>query len=244
MARVIKLLWRLDYNVAFGLLDKRGIVLRTLLTEVESYWQHAGTGPLPDSLVASYIGESEARNISVELNSCNGSIEWPLGQDLDRVLSADSFRQLSKILGKILNLCDINAVARAGLRLILVERIAPDATGREAFSRETSNFYVRSVENSIGRVTDIGIVLEGQHEDGVGYKLQFGPTAKKNIAQNLTTPHDDEATGLLSHELFFDIDLYENNFSFREHTLHKWAITKVDKISELMKKCRAAGAIG
>ena len=50
-------------------------------------------------------------------------------------------------------------------------------------------------------------------------------------------PDADSLRILNESDLFFDIDLYENNFSFREHSLFRWAETKVAKASDFIAKC-------
>jgi hypothetical protein len=240
MAKILKLLWRLDHEYSYALLDKKGAVLRTLFTEVKGYWQNASTGALPESLVANFVSAAETRAMSVEPTSCNGSLEWPLGQDLERFLTHDSFRNLSRILEKILNLCEVRGVLRAGIRFILVERADISAGFRDRFARQTSNFYVRCSEEVLGQITDTAIVLEGKHDDGIGYRLLLGLTAEKNILQNSLGIRASDLSELLTHQLFFDIDLYEQSISFREHSLQRWATTKVDKIVRLVREFRSA----
>ncbi len=239
MARAIRLFWRLDYSFAYDLLQHRGDVVRVLLTEVDKLWPTAGSGAIPDSLVATFSSPSEARAISVETMSCNGSIEWPAGQDLERVLTQDSFRNTSRVVERVLKLCGVTVMVRAGIRLIVLEKASTGSTGfRNAFIAQVSNAYIRTAKKQLGDILDIGLVLEGQSEDGVSYRLQVGPTEEKNIRANLTTRPNVGIDDLLEHQLFFDIDLFEHNFSFREHTLQKWAVTKLDKAVQFVRDCR------
>jgi hypothetical protein len=234
MPRVVQLLWRVDYNFAYNLLDKRGSVLRALFTEVAGFWQNAGTGQLPDSLMASsLLGSPDNRIISVEPTSCNGSLGWSTGYELSRVISNESFRNLSRILEKVFSLCDIRAVNRAGIRFIIVgEAISSSLGFRGAFPKETSNAFSRGAESALGAITDSAIILEGTHKDGVGYRIQLGPTEERNIlAWNSTA----DVGVLMEYPIFVDVDLFEFNFSFREHSLQKWATTKLDKVIGLME---------
>lgn len=185
------------------------------MTEVGGFWSNAGPGAVPETLIATFDGDTEARTISVELLTCNGSIDWRDGQDLGRVLIHETFRNINKIITKILGTCEIKVMERVGIRVIVLERTpTPTPRFRENFRKEISNDYVRCVEKELGAVVDEGIVLEGKHEDGVAYRVQFGPTEAKNIKAHQSPKFAADIEQLLDYGLFFDIDLFESNLSF------------------------------
>jgi hypothetical protein len=82
----------------------------------------------------------------------------------------------------------------------------------------------------------VSTIIEGQTPDKVYYRAQHGPYDPKNVGHVLQKKADDETLKKLgeSADLFFDIDLYETNFSFAEHSLFRWAETKVTKAIEFI----------
>src|SRR4051812_16010257 len=60
MARVIRLLWRLDFDVSYPYLDKRGSALQILNGTVEDFWTTVAPGTLPLSFIAEKFVENES----------------------------------------------------------------------------------------------------------------------------------------------------------------------------------------
>jgi hypothetical protein len=49
-------------------------------------------------------------------------------------------------------------------------------------------------------------------------------------------PNTEELKAFQKFDLFFDIDLFETNISFTEHSLFRWAETKVAKASDFIAR--------
>jgi hypothetical protein len=237
MPRVIRLYWRLDYTPSYSYLDKRGSALRALSDTVKDFWSSVGIGSnVPLSFVAQHLSSTGQRYLSLEPASMNGSIEWAGGIEIDDVLASEVFRQTNKIVQELLKICDVRVMARAGVRLVCLAKFADGR--RDSFKRVSKilnlEFY-QQTESVLGAVNDLAIILEGTTRDNLGYRATFGPYASKNVDLALQLKLEPQQYEQLNeNDLFFDIDLFENNISFIEHSLFRWSNTKVAKIAEFI----------
>jgi|SRR6516165_6947320 hypothetical protein len=238
MPQAIKLIWRLDYDVSYAYLDRRGSALATLNVEA-NLWEKVGEGAVSMSFVARTENEGHMRNISVEPTCLNGAIEWRQGTELKKVLEDRSFRGTNRVVEELAKVCEIRMLKRAGIRFFCVDRYADGkAGGVDRFSALIDQRYLKDVGGTLGKLEDLAFVFEGVTSDKISYRAHFGPFAKKNVEQVLEAKPSDDLKALGEQDLFFDIDLFETNISFVEHSLFRWAKTKVEKADAFIAKCR------
>jgi hypothetical protein len=191
------------------------------------------------SLAARGGDEETLRTLSLERTSMNGTLEWRGGTDLGRVLSSEQFRGLDDVTKELLKVCEIRNVARAGVRIFCLERYADGR--KNAFNRTLAlidDGLRTKTGASLGPISDIGITFEGTTTDKVDYRVIHGPYARKNVELLLEKkPTEDQYKMLSDFDLFFDIDLFEGNFSFAEHTLFRWTETKIAKALDFIRAC-------
>ncbi|WP_298254724.1 hypothetical protein [Bradyrhizobium sp.] len=236
MARVIRLFWRLDYEPSYAFMDRRGTALQILKDHVEGYWQQVADGTIQTSFVGKSSSPEHARQLSLEPTSMNGSMDWPAGLEVGRVLESPEFRKLDRLVKALIDHCEIRLLKRAGVRTFSVEQLSPRADARETIVASISSGMRRVIEEKIGKINDLAYVFEGKGDDDLGYRVQFGPYEKKNAEMTLQRQLTEEEAKVLSgNDLFFDIDLFENNISFAEHSLGRWARTKLEKTSDLLR---------
>jgi hypothetical protein len=241
MARVIRLLWRLDFDVSYPYIDKRGLALQALTDTVEGFWTTVGPATLPLSFAAEKIEQDVSHTVfSWEMNNLNGSIEWPLGIDIERIFESPLVRATDRIVREALKVADVRFLNRAGIRVFCVERFATPKEGSSAverLSRLVVEPFREGLARTLGGTNDFALVYEGTAEDGLGYRLQFGPYFRKNPEMIFSKKWGDLIEPLDANDLILDIDIYETKFSFAEHSLFRWGSTKVAKAASFMKFC-------
>jgi hypothetical protein len=239
MAQIVKLIWRLDYPVSYAYLDSRGTALNILSNTVENFWDVLGDGQANMSFLARTNKDDRFRTLSIEPTIISGAIEWGSGIELDRALQDASFRGVDRIVRELLKLFEVKALLRAGVRVMCTEKFADGRRpSRERFLNLIDGELRKKAEVAVGPIQDLGIIFEGQSIDHVSYRATFGPYDKKNVEQILEKkPSDTEYEMLGASDLFFDIDLFETNFSFAEHSLFRWATTKVAKAVDFIAMC-------
>jgi hypothetical protein len=242
MAKIIKLIWRLDYPVSYAYIDGRGRALKAISETVADFWDKSGDGALHMSFAARHTTEDTLRTLSLDPTCLNGTFEWRCGTELSSVLRSEQFRAVDRIARELLKTAEIRKVVRAGVRFFCLERYA-DGRGN-AYDRTLSLLHEPLRTNAgatLGPITDLAITLEGTAEDKVSYRAVHGPYERKNVDLVLEAkPTEDQYKLLEVSDLFFDIDLFENNFSFEEHSLFRWTSTKLEKALAFIKSCSGA----
>ena len=163
-------------------------------------------------------------------------MEWYKGIELSKVLQTDEFRSLDRILKSFLKHCQVGKLNRAGIRFIVTAGPKEDTSQRlqrnlQLFTDSARKFAAKH----LGTIKDIGIAWEGELDPSLKYKFLFGPLEAKNIKNFLQYPTDDAAfSSLLKSQYFADVDLYEQNISFVEHSLYRWSRTKLEKAQDLL----------
>ncbi|WP_409192434.1 hypothetical protein [Bradyrhizobium sp. RDM4] len=240
MAKVVRLLWRLDFEPSYAYLDRRGSALRILTETVPKFWTTMGPGTIAQSFAAQKTEEGKSHtNFSWETTSINCNTEWPAGVEMDHLFDNPIIRGVDRIVKEALKLGEIRVMARAGVRLFCAEKFAKKSEkpsfGR--FSQLIDGDFQAGLVKTVGPAEDVAIIYEGTDADGLGYRVQFGPYAPKNPAFNFLKDWGKLPEALDSNDLFFDIDIFEQNLSFVEHSLYRWASTKVAKAATFVEFC-------
>ena len=230
MRSVLRLIFRLDFSTNYGLIDSPGSIVRILDNVPEKFWDRLGDGRVAHSIAGQYSSSSEYRNLSVEPQSINGSLEFRDGWDLSKIQRNQVFSELSRLVNELTGHFDIRNVDRYGIRFFVCERLGEKFDSSfEKFQELFTKEFRTNIEDEIGKTSDISVVLEGETNSSIKYRVSFGPYAPKdvgNILNNVPFPEIDELE-LPSYHLTADIDLYEQDFSLAGRTLEKWARTKL-----------------
>lgn len=243
MAEVIRVIFRLDYDISHAFLDRRGSALRVLTTTVSDFWENIGEGAIPGSFLVEHKATDSYRQLSLEPTSINGSLEWSQGVQLERLITSEQFIGVDRIIGKLIHTCETTKIARAGIRLVCLETL--DGSQPAKFlERQLSKELLGVTTGALGGITDTAVILEGLDEDKIEYRYSLGPLAKKNIDQNLPNIDNKEVKDhlLRKYAMFLDIDLFEKNIYFSSGSIGRWAQTKVAKAAMFVGKCRAVFA--
>ncbi|QDI79218.1 hypothetical protein E8E01_01640 [Methylorubrum populi] len=230
MTKIIRLIWRFDFDPNWQFLDRRGSTLRILHETVPAFFTRIGDGSIVDSFAAEHTESDSSRKFSTEVASINGSFEWYKGIDIDKLLISKSFRDCDKLFTALSNLYDLNIIRRAGLRTIGVSTNIKRVCNR-SFDGWVHPDISNEITSHFGAPRDVGIVIDGQGDDQLYYRANIGPIAIKNIEMNIPSASELQAKQLHDDYLhFFDIDLFEINFKMSNRSLYRWASTKIDKI--------------
>jgi hypothetical protein len=234
MAMLMRLIWRLDYPLNYEFQNNLGKVRKALFETVPKYWNVLTDGAYAYSFTANYrnMEHRTAREISVELQSINGTFQWSNGTDLVRVLQTEEFRNLDRVVREISRIISLRDITRAGFRFLGLGRFKEKSgTNLEQFTKQLSNKFVTGFEKSMsGRIQDLAVTLVGKTDDSMNYRIACGPTSANDSA-TLFGPSagDKEVEILKEYDFTFDIDLFEFNASFVEHNLFRWGTTKLER---------------
>jgi hypothetical protein len=214
MAQLLRFLWRFDFDVSYAFFDRRGQALQILATTVPDFLQNFTEGDRRYSFVAESTQSAESRQLAVEPTSINGTLRWRTGTSLERVLQHSSFRASDRICKELMRICEVTKIQRAGLRLMFVDGIANERSRRDRFASTYDEKVIERAEATLGPINDLGAILEGTTHDRLGYRVHFGPAARRNlrIALDSWVLSEEELKDFDKYALFYDIDIFERGF--------------------------------
>lgn len=243
MTRAIKMYWRFDFPFSAEYLDRRGTALKLIEGTVPNFWSQIGEG---NAILSSWVGTTDkdnvARHLSLEPSSINGFIEWREGVDLDHVAESESVTGVSKVVDAILKEFHIADMKRVGVRFAGVAKFGTEGQKPvERFVARLKNDFTDKAKGILGSVEDIGMTLEGANEDDLHYRATFGPYAQRNAEMTFDRhkPTKEQYDEFAKNDIFFDVDHWELDTSFAEHTLFRWTKAKVAKVSAFVTICSA-----
>jgi hypothetical protein len=234
MAKVMRLIWRLDFSLSYNFLDKLGTVRKILGETIPNYWNTVADGPIQNSFFANYNNTDSglSREMSVELQSLNGSLTWISGTDMTRVLQTEEFRNTNRIIQELSRTMDVREVRRIGARFYGMGNL-PQGIGRplQIFSRYIEKKIIEGVEAALGgNNDDLAIIFTGKTNDEVSYRVHIGPSSRNDFVTFFQRSGSERELEMLKmNDFSFDIDLFEFNTSFVERNLFRWATTTLEK---------------
>ena len=92
MAKLIKVIWRFDYNISYAYLNSIGTSARILTETVPGFMHTLSEGVANHSLIGEMKAKGEYTIMNIELTTLNGTMEWLEAIELDRLLIHDNFR--------------------------------------------------------------------------------------------------------------------------------------------------------
>jgi hypothetical protein len=241
--KLLKVIWRLDFDPSFDFLDRRGSVLKALIATEKGFFTDIGEGSISNSFVAKTSVPAngvDSLGISVELQSLNGHFDWPSGIQLDALRSQPEFEKMNKICSALLRIYNVERFARAGIRFTCVVATPTGqlANKRSPLDRFAEGGLATAFKKDFGEVGDIGLVLEGKTKEDINYKFQFGPYLAKNVQQYVPGIKADNLKLLSDNDIFIDMDFSEVNISSVEQSLYRWSSTKVEAALSFVGLCQ------
>ena len=242
MARLARIIWRLDFDFSWSYVDSMGSMLRAVVETVPKFWDEAHDGQLIRTYGARRKAEDLVCDITIAPQSFYGTVAWPLGTELGVSLNTESFAGLDRIVHELLALSEVNVLRRAGIRFGGVEkRHSRFSVKGTPFGNYVPDNVLAVVTKDYGEVNDVAFILQGKTKDGISYRTQAGPYAEANVRQHIPDITAEQLRAFEGHEMFFDIDLWENDISFREHSLFRWGTTKVESAMTFIKLLQNLG---
>lgn len=230
---VHRVIYRLDFEPNFDIIDSTGQILRLIKESGDGkHWPDLGEIPDRHSVSGRNSSKEDGwwTSITIEPAALIGEFESLEGISVEQVEKSKFIHRLFKITNTLRKTFHIDTFKRVGFRLFLFEETLADrATVLTAFQSFVDKKFSETLIETLGGYTDLGIALNGQHEDGLQYKLKCGPYADGELKNYLSNIHrmnlDTERIAVKETNLTLtlDIDLYEQNVHLSETTnFSKW----------------------
>jgi hypothetical protein len=231
MPRVMRVLFRIDYQVNYKIMDHLGEILGTIQGAAPKYWQAVGESRGNRSAIVRHTDNSTSAtaNLTVEISNISGSLELPEGVDWDSRPIAVYVKNCSIAAANIMLAYQISTVARIGLRVIVFDHDDIIRNNRRtSFETLASKNFLKDFEKSFGSVSDLAVTFEGTTSSNVSYRISTGPGSPSDILKQQVIPleHYETPNAENQHQLTADIDLFEKDIDFTGNTLETWSRTK------------------
>jgi len=221
---VCKVIFRLDFKLHFGIIDSPGKIF-------EIFWDTLNLGNRPNSqlskspvhrIISVQTRDGErgpVASFNASPSTFDGALEKIEGIELLNLLETEPLLSLVRLAGRLCENFNIDIISRSGFRLIYLGKVG------DSFQDALASFngffkpnYITSVEEKLGRISDVGIIWEGADESGVKYRCHSGPYRSQEAPRYFTSIIDKISTSS-DFDTICDLDLYEQNFSISKRTI-------------------------
>lgn len=215
--KIFKSIFRLDFPLAYKILDKLGEYLEIINSEATQEPFLGGQGNINTTQHAlAYTAEinrhdSEKDNdvftLNLNLKTFNAVIEFPDGCDIGRLDKSPLFSLADKLIEK-LQTDHSPKYDRIGIRsFVLVERPEFSFEKIRNYMWESNNIYSQALNKFFPNKYDIGLVLESSNKKEENVLLQIGPYQKSERKKYFEFEH------IVEEGLILDIDIYQPKIS-------------------------------
>lgn len=235
-----RLIYRLDFPLNTGIMDKPGEVARILLEEKKDFFSEVGeTREWRQAAGKEDKDELVFRELTVDPRSLILSVESVPGIPSKDLLDHDSVSGGIALMDACCRVFKINHFSRAGLRLWLFEDFGRGFEGmRQEFRSQLSQRVCGVVEASLGNIGDIGLRIDGQSDAKVSFHLHVGPFHGKDEVTRYLQKRAAKFPTSHSADVVFDVDQFETNFTYGPSTIKKWCTPVVENTAKLVRDFR------
>jgi hypothetical protein len=244
-----RVIFRLDFSrPSFRIIDAPGVVMK-LLGEMgdDEYWPEFKDASATRTISVSAREEKSAvfRQFSVEPTALHFLMDCKGGVNLHTLLTDVNISPLFKGVHSLCEHFEISDFSRAGLRIIALSTIG---AGRVSLLPKAvalvDSALIGNVRKTLGNVTDVGIAVDGQSDDKLGYHLRVGPYSHVEAQKYFDAEIAKGIVGADSRANFVaDLDFFEVNFSMTVKASQwcKVPLDKAEKVLSAMSQSLAGG---
>lgn len=248
---VHKIIFRLDFEPNFQIMDSPGEILRLLYESGGGKdWPELGETKEKRAVTGKCFMKEKGWNaaISIEPVAISGHVESIPGLPLDKLEDTAPVSRFFKTANRIRKKFIINQFKRTGFRIFLFETEKETGLTRDTCQQAFRGLYhkelLSALQNQLGDFEDAGMAFDGIHEDAIQYHFKWGPYRNGELRQYLQQfdsiykhcssdpfPHDEDMI------LTLDIDFFETDHSISESmNLTKWCGPMIERTLKLRKE--------
>jgi hypothetical protein len=227
---ICRFIFRLDFKANFDIIDSPGKILR-FLSDLkkgdESFFPDLLEDGQKRLITGRYISKDKKKlyNFTVEPISIHSGMETVEGVDIEKLENNDILINLVKTTNKLRKEFHIADLVRCGFRMIFFDNIGDSVENVTlAIKKMLNNNFIQEFTSNVGNIEDIGIALDGTHEDETKFHFKCGPyykdeaQKKQYLSLSASAIDKDQKFNFIA-----DLDFYEENFSLAEAvSFQKW----------------------
>ena len=225
------IIFRIDFKPNYLIIDSAGKIMSLLKEMGDNFWNEFGDSPATRAITAIYKSEDQYRQITIEPTTINFTIETSKIIEAGRIESNSEYINLMKVIGLFCEVFKITDIKRAGLRTICLKSFGTNQDLKPMFAKTIENSAINSINSSLGKSNDYGIVADGEDSDKLKYHLRFGPYGKDEANKYFSFLYKEISE--LNYNFICDLDIYEENFALSIKPA-KWSIVPITKIEKFV----------
>jgi hypothetical protein len=230
---VFKTIFRLDFPLAYRILDKLGEYLELIHVKTAQAPFSNGKGNVnlvEHSLSYSAKVGDDTFSLNLDTKTFNAVIEYQDGSAVNTLAKHPLFSLADEVIEK-LAAEHSSKYKRIGVRsLILLQKDEFDFAKVRDYMWETNNVFGKSVTDLFNKRYDIGVTFEAQSDDEEYIRVNLGPYHEREIAKYFSLKND------VKKGFIFDIDIWQGNVSIPQLKLIELVHRYQNIYSELVRK--------
>jgi len=244
MLRILKLIYRFDFEPSFEMIDQPGSVMRVLSDTRAGYWADIGDNRGTRLILGEHRGQDQAYYASIrfEPTTLSGHFEHGEGLAFDSPQIGEFLDAVGFSSQQVFDKFRIRDFARAGARFQAISGTTNSPLDpSEAMRALIPSSGVKSSSRFVRETKDFNITIEGTMESEISFKITTGPGALSDYDRFLGGGRTKPAppTPPTRHELAADIDLFERSIHIPSGRIQRWIAGKYDIAEQLLPDLRA-----
>jgi hypothetical protein len=233
---VCRLIFRLDFDVNYDIIDHPGGVMKLIDQAGDSYWSEMTENQRRRGLAGKYISDDGemANEFIVEPKAIIASFELVDGVDLKKIVDEKSFLLLAKLTDSMCEKFHINEIRRSGIRVFHFDNLQRDRKPLSVSKTFFDDDLTGGVESVLGEIQDCGVSFDGASEEGVKYHCRIGPLKEDEDYAKYFENIGPKFGELSNWDFVVDIDLYEQDIAISKTPMRKWFRPQIEKATKLI----------
>lgn len=208
--KVFKTIFRLDFPLAYKILDKLGEYLELINSRTNQPPFSDGKGNinlLQHALSHTAKVADDAFTLNLDLKTFNAVVEFQGGTDVDTLAKNPLFHFADEVIEKLEGEHS-SKYKRIGVRsYIIVQREELNFIKLRDYIWECNKVFGEPLMHSFNLRHDIGVIFEAKSEDEEYIRVHLGPYQEREQSKYFALKND------VKEGLIFDIDIWQPNLS-------------------------------
>jgi hypothetical protein len=232
---VHRLIFRWDFGLNTKIFDHPGEIMEAIEATNERRWTEIRDSPAKRSFGVRFTSPDGKLHRSLTFEPINVvfNLEWLAGVPVQRLENDADFSDHCALLDRIKEVARISKLSRSGIRFFYLNKLGSKENLLRSFSNNGCKELTSVVERHAGAARDIGIQVDGTHEDGVLYHFRCGPFFEDEKGKYFSEI-DDVINSDFDRNFISDADFYEMDF-MPSVSAKSWATPLIVRFGELIR---------
>ena len=219
---VHRVIFRLDFDPAFAMINVPGTILKSLSETVPDYFSEFSHETSAHKISGKFQDDVVGRSITIEPSTIVLEIK---SKEPIKLLNFPTHQHIKPAVEIITALCSefkIGQIKRSGLRCFYFFKIFTDrGKALSAFQKAVQTPLIEIIKGQFGEIKDYGITFQGSHPDKLNYRCMVGPYLDNEAEKYLPAKYA-KLIEEQKYDFTSDLHIYEKDFNLAGTPLPRW----------------------